>query len=86
MCLWADDSHIVIQIFNIEFELPEERESFHDLAVVGDCLEDLTICLFAEEDIDAVIDGLILEIIPNQRQRFRGKIVDADAMRFWFLD
>lgn len=33
--------------------------------VVGDYLKDLTVCFFTEEDIDAVINGLILEIIAN---------------------
>lgn len=86
LCFWADDSHVVIQVFDVEFELSEEGKPLHDFAVVGDCLEGFAVCLFAEEHIDAVIDGLILEVIPNKRERFWREIINADAMRFWLLD
>lgn len=48
LCLWANDSNIVIQVFDIKLKFSKESKSFHDFMVVGDGFKDFTVCFFTE--------------------------------------
>ena len=84
--LFGDDCHIIGEIFGVDQQLPKVAQPLKHILLISYNLHQIWRDCRVDKNIDAEVNGSLLEILYHAVQGLLADKVNSNEVRVWFFD